>query len=164
MGPPSLPFLCLWCRLERVKWTFIHAWLRTEFCCSELMLTTRYSPVRGMYLATKCQITPLGSSFPACICFFPGLTMLAQVANNLVAQMLFLANEDPGKDITLYSKILQIFCVVQSCSYFRASIEIIESRRLKERGRALVQEFLRRPTRMYTTPEKARHGSQSVLT
>lgn len=26
-----------------------------------------------------------------------------QVANNLVAQMLFLANEDPGKDITLYS-------------------------------------------------------------
>jgi len=27
-----------------------------------------------------------------------------EVANNLVAQMLFLANEDPGKDITMYSK------------------------------------------------------------
>jgi ATP-dependent Clp endopeptidase proteolytic subunit ClpP len=25
-----------------------------------------------------------------------------EVANNLVAQMLFLANEDPGKDITMY--------------------------------------------------------------
>jgi len=27
-----------------------------------------------------------------------------EVANNLVAQMLFLANEDPGRDITLYSE------------------------------------------------------------
>lgn len=27
-----------------------------------------------------------------------------EVANNLVAQMLFLANEDPGKDITMYSE------------------------------------------------------------
>lgn len=27
-----------------------------------------------------------------------------EMANNLVAQMLFLANEDPGKDITMYSK------------------------------------------------------------
>ena len=27
-----------------------------------------------------------------------------EMANNLVAQMLFLANEDPGKDITMYSE------------------------------------------------------------
>lgn len=61
-----------------------------------------------------------------CLCFFSTSKVNDEVANVLVAQLLYLANDDPDKDITLYinspggsvSAGMAIYDAMQVCSVF----------------------------------------------